>query len=270
MDANIKTAGSCVGGPASASARCTPASTALLSGARRLRARRPAVRRPSGRQRQAGGVEPPGGEPGRFSRPSAGTGPGCDLLESRDGVEPSVGGPLASLHRPCRWAIRATRADGARLAPVEAVKPYALSRRPLPCRRRPRSRGSGIGRHDLRPASIAVQRLRSAEVARPPAGRVRAELIRRPSSLRRRRRMPRRSARRRSAQAGGQQRERLIDGEQRGGVTLCGRNPFGKGILDRPVGTRRRVDLVDGGETRSRKAVSDTHKRWPEAGDGST
>jgi hypothetical protein len=56
-----------------------------------------------------------------------------------------------------------------------------------------------------------------------------------------------------SAQAGRQQRERLIDGEQRGGVKVFGWNPFGEGNLDRPVSTGRRVQLVDSGEALSGK-----------------
>lgn len=68
-----------------------------------------------------------------------------------------------------------------------------------------------------------------------------------------------------SAEAGGQQRERLVDSQKRRGGYVFGGDPLGEGGLDRPVGTRCRVHLVDSGETLGREAVGETHKSWPDS-----
>src|SRR3954451_585268 len=67
-----------------------------------------------------------------------------------------------------------------------------------------------------------------------------------------------------SAEAGRKARERFVDGEQRRGGEVFGGDPLREGNLDRPVGTRSRVHLIDGGKALERKSIRDTHKGWPD------
>jgi len=57
----------------------------------------------------------------------------------------------------------------------------------------------------------------------------------------------------------------LVGSEQCRGGEVFGGDRLGEGGLDRPVGTRCRVHLVDRGETLSGKTVGDTHKSWPDS-----